>query len=220
LDYSEFKCTWIEPASLRDIVDETRNKYWPEGTLPVDAEGIVEFRLRLDIEPIKNLQLAIDIDAYLKRDLSGIVVDYDRYMEDKFANRMRFSFAHELGHFFLHKELYLKFGISSPEEWKDFILNVPENEYKSFEWQANEFAGRLLVPYQQLEAEVEKAVEILKENNFIHFLKVDPDAVLSRISPVDLPPFIVPHPELDLLNRSPVEWPQVQAVDNPMHCEV
>jgi len=36
----------------------------------------------------------------------------------------------------------------------------------------------------------------------------------------DLPPFIVPHSELDLLNRSPVEWPQVQAVDNPMHCEV
>jgi len=36
----------------------------------------------------------------------------------------------------------------------------------------------------------------------------------------DLPPFIVPHLELDLLNRSPVEWPQVQAVDNPMHCEV
>ena len=66
MDYSEFKCTWIEPASLRDIVDETRNKYWPEATLPVDAEAIVEFRLRLDIEPIKNLQSAIDIDAYQK----------------------------------------------------------------------------------------------------------------------------------------------------------
>jgi hypothetical protein len=77
LDYSEFKCKWIEPASLRSIVDEVRNKYWPEETLPVDAEGIVEFRLKLDIEPIKNLQSAIDVDAYLKRDPSGIVVDYD-----------------------------------------------------------------------------------------------------------------------------------------------
>ena len=91
-----------------------------------------------------------------------------------------FSFSHELGHFFLHKELYIKFGISSPEDWKDFILNVPENEYRSFEWQANEFAGRLLVPYPELETEMEKVGEILKENNLIPFLKMDPDAVLIK----------------------------------------
>lgn len=48
-----------------------------------------------------NLFSEIDMDAYLKRDLSGIVVDYDLYMEEKSSNRMRFSFAHELGHFFL-----------------------------------------------------------------------------------------------------------------------
>jgi hypothetical protein len=183
LDYSEFKCKWIDPVSLWNIADDTRNKYWPESTLPVNTEEIVEFRLRLNIEPVKYLLSTIDIDAYLKKDLSGIVVDYDCYMNDKFANRMRFSFAHELGHLFLHKDLYIKFGIDSPEGWKDFILNVPENEYRSFEWQANEFAGRLLVPYSDLEDEMEKVNEILEENNLVPFLKVDPDAVLSRISP-------------------------------------
>ena len=173
MEYSEFKCKWIDPVSLWDIADETRAKYWPESKLPVNTEEIVEFRLRLNIEPLKYLLSTIDIDAYLKRDLSGIVVDYDCYMNDKFANRMRFSFAHELGHFFLHKELYIKFGITSPEEWKDFILNVPENEYRSFEWQANEFAGRLLVPYPGLERQIEKMGGILKENNLIPFLKID-----------------------------------------------
>ncbi len=207
MDYSEFKCKWIEPASLWNISDEARNKHWPEATLPVDAEGIVEFRLRLDIEPIKNLLSAIDVDAYLKRDLSGIVVDYDCYMKDKFANRMRFSFAHELGHFFLHKELYLKFGISSPDEWKDFILNVPEDEYKSFEWQANEFAGRLLVPYPELKAEMEKTVEILKENDLIHFLKVDPDAVLSKISPMLCKPFGVSTEVMEKRVKREQLWP-------------
>ena len=183
MDYSEFKCKWIDPVSLWNIADDTRNKYWPESTLPVNTEEIVEFRLRLNIEPVKYLLSTIDIDAYLKKDLSGIVVDYDCYMNDKFANRMRFSFAHELGHLFLHKDLYIKFGIDSPEGWKDFILNVPENEYRSFEWQANKFAGRLLVPYSDLEDEMEKVNEILEENNLVPFLKVDPDAVLSRISP-------------------------------------
>jgi Zn-dependent peptidase ImmA (M78 family) len=207
LDYSEFKCKWIEPASLWNIADEARNKYWPEATLPIDAEGIVEFRLRLDIEPIKNLLSAIDIDAYLKRDRSGIVVDYDCYMNDKFANRMRFSFAHELGHFFLHKELYLKFGINSSEDWKDFILNVPENEYRSFEWQANEFAGRLLVPYQELAAEMEKVGETLEENNLVPFLKVDPDAVLSRISPRLCKPFGVSTEVIEKRVKRERLWP-------------
>lgn len=189
MDYSEFKCKWIDPVSLCNIADETRNKYWPESKLPVNTEEIVEFRLRLNIEPMKYLLATVDIDAYLKRDLSGIVVDYDCYMNDKFANRMRFSFAHELGHFFLHKELYIKFGITSPEDWKDFILNVPENEYRSFEWQANEFAGRLLVPYPELKSEVGKVGKILKENNLLPFLEIDPDAVLSRISPMLCKPF-------------------------------
>jgi hypothetical protein len=207
LDYSEFKCKWIDPASLWNIADETRAKYWPESKLPVNAEEIVEFRLRLNIEPLKYLLSTIDIDAYLKRDLSGIVVDYDCYMNDKFANRMRFSFAHELGHFFLHKELYVRFGITSPEEWKDFILNVPENEYRSFEWQANEFAGRLLVPYPDIETEIEKVGKILKDNNLIPFLKIDPDAVLSRISPTLSKPFGVSTEVIERRVKREGLWP-------------
>jgi hypothetical protein len=207
LDFSEFKCKWIEPASLWNIADEARIKYWPEANLPVNAEGIVEFRLRLDIEPIKNLLSTIDIDAYLKRDLSGIVVDYDCYMNDKFVNRMRFSFAHELGHFFLHKDLYTKLGIDTPEGWKDFILNVPENEYRSFEWQANEFAGRLLVPYLELKTEMEKVGEILEENNLITFLRKDPDAVLSRISPMLCRPFGVSTEVIERRVKREKLWP-------------
>jgi hypothetical protein len=207
LDFSEFNCKWIEPASLWNIADETRNEYWPESKLPINTEEIVEFRLRLNIEPVKYLLSTVDIDAYLKRDLSGIVVDYDCYMNDKFANRMRFSFAHELGHLFLHKDLYTKLGVDSPEGWKDFILNVPENEYRSFEWQANEFAGRLLVPYPELEAEMEKAVEILKENELTHFLKMDPDAVLSRISSMLCKPFEVSTEVIETRVKREGLWP-------------
>lgn len=207
MEYSEFKCRWIESKDLWNIADETRKKYWPESTLPVNTEEIVEFRLKLDIEPVKYLLSTIDIDAYLKRDLSGIVVDYDCYMEDRFANRMRFSFAHELGHFFLHKELYARFGVESPEEWKDFILSVPENEYKSFEWQANEFAGRLLVPHAELEAEMEKVNDILIENNLISFLEKDPDAVLSRISPMLCKPFGVSTEVIEKRVKREELWP-------------
>jgi Zn-dependent peptidase ImmA (M78 family) len=128
-------------------------------------------------------------------------------MNDKFANRMRFSFAHELGHFFLHKELYIKFGITSPEDWKDFILNVPEIEYRNFEWQANEFAGRLLVPYPELESKMGKVNKILKENNLLPYLKIDPDAVLSRISPMLCKPFGVSTEVIEKRVKREGLWP-------------
>jgi hypothetical protein len=189
LDYSEFKCRWIDSKELWEKADRVREEYWPDNKLPINTEKIVEFGLRLDIEPIHNLLSTIDIDAYLKMDLTGIVVDYDCYMNEKFANRMRFSFAHELGHLFLHRDIYTKLDVTSPEEWKNFILNLPENEYRSFEWQANEFAGRLLVPHAHLAVEITKANEVIRENNLTAFLKTDSDAVLSRISPTLCRPF-------------------------------
>jgi hypothetical protein len=186
----EFKCKWYNDKNdFWKIADEVRDKYWPEGTLPIDIETIVEFRLNLDIEPKHNLFSEIDMDAYLKRDLSGILVDYDFYMNEKFANRIRFSFAHELGHFFLHKDIYSQLALVSVDDWKNFILNVPENEYRNFEWQANEFVGRLLVPHGELETAMEKVLEIIKDNNLAEFLKKDSDAVLSSVSPALCRPF-------------------------------
>lgn len=142
-------------------------------------------------------------------DLTAIVVDYDFYMNEKHANRIRFSFAHELGHFFLHKEIFAAFDLVDPASWKNFILNVSESEYSNFEWQANEFAGRLLVPHSELVSAIDQSAAIIKENNLTEFLANDPDAVLSRVSPMICKPFGV---SADVIKRR-VEreglWPPV-----------
>jgi len=209
LEPSEFRCKWIDKSVLWSIADSVRSNYWPEGTLPVDIEKIVEFRLKLLPEPKRGLFSATDMDAYLKIDLTGIVVDYDLYMNEKNANRMRFSFAHELGHFFLHKEVFTEFDLTDPEAWKNFILNVSESEYGNFEWQANEFAGRLLVPHADLVLAIEQVAQIIKDNKLIEYLNNDPDAVLSRVSPMICKPFGV---STDVIKRR-VEreglWPPV-----------
>jgi Zn-dependent peptidase ImmA (M78 family) len=183
LDYSSFKCKWIDKNQLRKLADQIREEYWPEDISPIDTTKIIEIRLKLEVEPRFDLLSTLDMDAYLKTDLSGIVVDHDCYMQDKFANRLRFSLAHELGHYFLHKEFYSGLPLVSVEDWKDFILNVPEAEYGNFEWQANEFAGRFLVPYDKLKSKVEESLEMIKKSNLIEYLQQDPDAVLSRVSP-------------------------------------
>jgi hypothetical protein len=181
---NEFQCDWIDKKTIWETADDVRAQYWPEGTIPVDAERIVEFKLKLDIVPVKGLLPDIDVDAYIKMDMTGIVVDEDRYMKEKFRNRLRFSLAHELGHFFMHKEFYSKFEVASPEEWKDFILNAPQEAYGRCEWQANEFAGRLLVPRPELKEAVEEVTKIIKSSaSVVTYLRKDPDAVLSSVSP-------------------------------------
>jgi hypothetical protein len=184
LEYGDFKCPWIEKETLWQEVEKIRARYWPEGIVPVDIEVIVEFRLKLDIEPIHDLQSQLDMDAYLKVDRSGIVVDYDSYMNLKLTNRLRFSFAHEVGHYFLHSDIYAQLDIKTPEDWKEFTNNLPESEYANFEWQANEFAGRLLVPCYTLKSEVSKVYEIIQyDADLKDYLNMDHDAVLSRVAP-------------------------------------
>jgi hypothetical protein len=77
LDYSGFKCKWIDKNQLRKLADQARQEYWAEDILPIDTAKIVEIRLGIDVEPVLGLLSVLDMDAYLKTDLSGIVVDQD-----------------------------------------------------------------------------------------------------------------------------------------------
>jgi hypothetical protein len=63
------------------------------------------------------------------------------------------------------------------------------------------------VPYSELETEMEKVAEILKENDLIPFLKMDPDAVLSRISPMLCKPFGVSTEVIERRVKREGLWP-------------
>jgi Zn-dependent peptidase ImmA (M78 family) len=209
LDYSGFRCKWIPQESIWAKADEVRNELCPDGSLPINLDTIIELKMDLSIEPVHNLFLENDMDAYLKRDLSGIVVDYNMYMNEKFANRLRFSFAHELGHYFLHSSIYKDMKFDSPREWKEFILGLPEREYGSFEWQANEFAGRLLVPRTVLEDKILVACQRLSEIEMIDYLKKEPDAVLNLISPTLCRPFGVSNEVICIRAQREQLWPPI-----------
>ncbi len=175
--------------------------------MPVDMENIVEQRLRLHIEPKRSLSDELDMDAYLRFDLSGIVVDHDRYMNTRYQNRLRFSFAHEVGHFVLHQGIYDGLDLSTPEEWKELVLDETDEEYRSFEWQANEFAGRLLVPRKQLVHEIEKIHEVIKKRDMEQYLKDNPWAVLPRVSPKLCRPFGVSEIVIETRVEREELWP-------------
>jgi hypothetical protein len=100
---------------------------------PVD---VVQFAERLGI--------LIEYE-YLDNDISGMLSQKDgKYVitvEKRHPiNRQRFTIAHELAHYFLHKNL--------KEKFEDSIF-FRGAESDTFEFQANLFAGELLMPSEE-----------------------------------------------------------------------
>lgn len=202
-----FECPYIDKKVIWNFADEFRKEHWKENELPVDIESIIEKQLKLNIEPKHDLLSQFDIDAFLRIDLSGIVVDYKSFMDERYKNRLRFSYAHELGHLILHRDIYTQLPISNLPEWKEFIENVPDREYGFFEYQANEFAGRVLEPRSRLVTELQNCVKVIKDLKLVDYLSSDPGAVLSSISPTLCRPFGVSDQVIERRVEREELWP-------------
>ena len=144
------KPSFLEPKEIADKADEFRKLYvTPPNQIPLDIEHIIENVLKIRIDPRKNLSRIsrksdLAIDAFLTSDRSTIVVDYDQYMNDQ--GRLKFTFAHELGHWFLHKNEYKLVKYDSYEDFIKIQKSLDVKYRNWFEYQANEFAAVLLVP--------------------------------------------------------------------------
>jgi len=71
------------------------------------------------------------------------------------------SIAHEIGHYVLHEDVYRAVSFSSVEEWAQFFDTIPRDKYGWLEWQADEFAGRLLIEGSLLKKKFEDAKKML-----------------------------------------------------------
>jgi hypothetical protein len=139
-----------------EIVEKFRQETLRESSqdLPVDVFTLAEITLRLDVAPFNDLFSKHCIDAAIMLDFSGIYVDAEAYILWERGpvwkqKRLRFSVAHELGHFALHQEIASKLKFNSLEEFRQWTRTNNGQKY-SLEQAANEFAGRLLVPLDRL----------------------------------------------------------------------
>jgi len=199
---NEFKCPFRSKDEIHDIADSVRRRFWSD-ELPVNIEIIIE-KHGLHIIP---RDLPNNIDAFLKSDMEGIVVNLQGYTDQRWENRLRFSFAHELGHYILHKDIIEKMDFNSFDEYFYFLQNYPEDQYSNFEYQANEFGGRVLVPYPELKNEIDKALFQLRENGLNYLIGKNSDSVLARISPTLCKPFYVSAKCIEIRAKSEGLWP-------------
>jgi Zn-dependent peptidase ImmA (M78 family) len=174
---SSFKAPYISHVEIRERVEVFREQYLSCQEVPVDIETLIEIDLQLNVEPIDNLKQDFDIYALLLSDKKTIIIDKNLYMHDN-TTGLRFFLAHELGHLILHNDLWVIFKFDDPYKWIEFYKNVDATQYGYLEGHANEFAGRLLVPYQEL-------LRIVQDS-----IKKIPDDLKMEIA--DIVPFLAP----------------------------
>lgn len=139
-DYSNVSIPYLSNEEIRRRADEFCELYWGN-KVPIDIELIAERNLTLLIIPIPDLRYRAHTDGFLSGNLKEIV--YDANSSDV---RAHFSIAHEIGHFVLHKDTIAKLRPNSYDEWKEVQQAIPDAIWGHAEYQAREFAGRLLVP--------------------------------------------------------------------------
>ena len=148
------------------------------GSIPTPIEEIAEIKCGLDIIPLPGLRDLLEIDGFISSDLSCITVD--QFVLERRLNRYRFTLAHELGHLYMHRDIYTELKFGALNEWKQFQREVDEADYNWLEYQAYAFAGLVLVPTGHLKAQFQSAAEAAERIGFSR--QGEPEAFLEYVT--------------------------------------
>jgi Zn-dependent peptidase ImmA (M78 family) len=160
------------------VAQDFENCSKKEGVVMPSIEETVEHLLRknritkppIPVERIAEREgLDIRLAPY-EGDLSGALVRTDREAfigvnSHHHPNRRRFTVAHELAHFFLHKGMRLHIDKNIWVNWRD------DESSKAVQWteiQANQFAAELLMPTALLRRDVDRLGRI--DDHLVQFL--------------------------------------------------
>lgn len=157
-DWSRFRAKTYSNQEIWECADNFRGKY-SANKIPVDIEAILDFDLNIQIHEKKNLFFELGVNAFLSNNAKEIFVDEDDFFNDRKLHIMRYALAHEIGHIQLHKDYLPTLRAKTIEEWKEIRSSLPDSQYRVLEYQAYEFAGRLLVPPKMLKEKINEEAE-------------------------------------------------------------
>ena len=119
----------------------------PVETVPIARD------LGLEVYRIKPGSWPNDLSGLIKKDEKG---KYNIYVNgDHHVHRRRFTIAHEIAHFILHKDK-IGDGLADDMLFRSGLNNLIERE-------ANSLAAHILMPWSLLEAEIRKGVSTIDE---------------------------------------------------------
>ncbi|MBF0556595.1 MAG: ImmA/IrrE family metallo-endopeptidase, partial [Nitrospirae bacterium] len=150
------KAPVLSYKDIGELAETFLSHYNNNETLPVPIDNIIETHFDIDIVPFPNLLRNYGIDGFINSELNTIYIDL--YIFDNIPNRYRFTLSHEIGHLILHKEFMKEIRPLSIKDWKEKLCSIDDAEYSWFEWQANTFAGMILVPMKYLKDDFDRYI--------------------------------------------------------------
>ncbi len=127
--------------------------------IPVNIEFVAEQKYGASIVPFSGLLREYGTDAFSASDFSTIYVDEFVYYQR--PTRLRFTVAHELGHRILHTEYLKSLVFATVDEWVNALDGIDHDDYRRMEFQADTFAGLVLVPQPHLETGFAEQLQLL-----------------------------------------------------------
>lgn len=155
--------------SLNDIKDLAYNVRKQFGILPFECFPILDYLDHLFEQGLLSIQVIDNDDPYLDNKTPAIYNTVDNFIYikeevlEEYDNndyRANFTLAHELFHYLQAQVLNFEF--------KEVEYCFP---YEDIDWQANQFAGELLVPEDSL---------VLDDDELVKKYKVSLECVLTR----------------------------------------
>ncbi|MBM3257978.1 MAG: ImmA/IrrE family metallo-endopeptidase [Candidatus Nealsonbacteria bacterium] len=178
MNYRNIVAPYLNNIAIEKSVEIFRKNFWKDA-IPVEIEDIIELKLKIRLVPIPGFLKLTNMDALITSDWKCVYVDNNEYLDDCRYNRLRFSLAHEIGHYVMHKQIYNNFGIKTINDYYKFYRDIPSQQYSYLECQANKFASYLLIPRKVLALEMEKE---LKSKNDPRLKKIDRQILNSYLA--------------------------------------
>ncbi len=148
---------YITKEKLIELANDFLSTYNSSGIIPVPIEDIVELSLGITVIPVPNLKTAFTFESFISSDFKNIIIDGFTY--DNYEDRTRFTYAHEVAHFILHKDFYESQKFSNIQEYLEYQNSQSDQLLKRVESQAYLMAGYLLMPQSEFREIVDKMIE-------------------------------------------------------------
>lgn len=111
---------------------------------PFDVEGLAaSIGLKVQKHPLPS-----NISGFLRKELGEWVIGVNALHHPR---RQRFTIAHELGHYFLHRDR---------GSFEDRAMFRQNGRFSNEEWEANSFAAMILIPHVSLQKMIEQRATI------------------------------------------------------------
>jgi len=202
MDYSKIIVPYISYGKIEEKVSQFRKKFWDQ-SIPVDIEEIADLQLGLFIIPIPEFRNKTGACAFISSDSKSIYVDKEVFENERYIKTLRFSLAHEIGHLILHKTIYTGFGVNNLEKYYKMLKDIPEEQYRFLESQANKFANCLLVPKDCFIKLAEEVIRSAPKNISKYLIKPDFMSKYLALSLSDT--FLVPDTAVEIVSLSMVD---------------